>query len=226
MVSAEHAPRSLDVAGFGCLRNGRVLLRQIDFSLQAGQVLQLKGSNGAGKSTLLRSLAGLMPWRVGALAWCGQRVIASSPAFQRQLSYLGHQCGMSDALSGIENLRFALQMQAVPWSGERAAQVLRALDVLDVAARPFGRLSQGQRRRVAIARVLLSERPLWLLDEPDNALDAQGSALLVQLLSAHAQAGGLAMVVSHRGLLVPGVPALVLDLSAPSAAPAQQEVPC
>ena len=61
MVSAEHAPRSLDVAGFGCLRNGRVLLRQIDFSLQAGQVLQLKGSNGAGKSTLLRSLAGLMP---------------------------------------------------------------------------------------------------------------------------------------------------------------------
>lgn len=87
-------------------------------------------------------------------------------------------------------------------------------------------MSQGQRRRVAIARVLLSERPLWLLDEPDNALDAQGSALLVQLLSAHAQAGGLAMVVSHRGLLVPGVPAPVLDLSASSAVPAQQEVPC
>jgi heme exporter protein A len=117
-------------------------------------------------------------------------------------------------------------MQAVPWSGERAAQVLRTLDVLDVASRPFGRLSQGQRRRVAIARVLLSERPLWLLDEPDNALDAQGSALLVQLLSAHAKAGGLAMVISHRGLLVPGVPAPVLDLSAPSAAPAQQEAPC
>lgn len=196
------------------MRNGRVLLRNIDFTLQSGHILLLKGCNGAGKSTLLRSLAGLMPWRAGALTWCGQRGAASSPLFQQQLSYLGHQCGMSDTLSALENLRFALQMQGMPWSSERATQVLRTLDVLDVAQRPLGRLSHGQRRRVAIARVMLSERPLWLLDEPDNALDVQGCALLTQLLSAHAKAGGLAVVVSHRSISIPDLETPTLDLGA------------
>lgn len=208
------APLGLKISGFGCIRNGRVLLRNIAFNLDAGQVLLLKGGNGSGKSTLLRSLAGLMSWRAGALTWYGETVSASTHLFQKELSYLSHQCGMSDALSGMENLRFALELQAVAWSAERVASVLKRLDIAEVAQRPVGRLSQGQRRRLAIARVMLSERPLWLLDEPDNALDVHGSDFLAQFLAEHAKAGGLAIVVSHRGLVVPNTPTQVLDLSA------------
>lgn len=196
------------------MRNGRVLLRHIDFKLATGHILQLKGSNGSGKSTVLRSLAGLMPWRAGTLSCNGAKVLAHNPCFQQQLAYLGHQCGMSEALNGLENLRFALQLQGIAWRPLQVAAVLRDLDVADVAQRPVGRLSQGQRRRLALARVLLSERPLWLLDEPDNALDVQGSAFLSQALAAHARAGGMAVVVSHRGLALPDTLLQVLDLNA------------
>lgn len=120
---------------------------------------------------------------------------------------------MTDALTGIENLRFALKLLGVAWNTERVATVLNDLDMAEVAQRPVGRLSQGQRRRLAIARVMLSDRPLWLLDEPDNALDTHGSAFLEKALAAHAQAGGLAVVASHRGLVVPHMPIQILDLS-------------
>lgn len=226
MVMAFPAPQSLQVAGFGCIRNGRVLLRHIYFELASGQLLLLQGGNGTGKSTLLRSMAGLMHWRAGTLSWCGQAMSARNPLFQQQLAYLGHQCAMNDALSGAENLRYALQLQGITWQAERAHQVLEQLQVLHVAQRPLGRLSQGQRRRMALARVLLSDRPLWLLDEPDNALDVDGSALLAQILEAHAQAGGMAMVVSHRGIAVPEVPCQVLNLNDAASALQQGEGRC
>lgn len=226
MASVDERSLSLEVSGFGCIRNGRVLLRNIGFSLCSGEVLLLKGMNGTGKSTLLRSLAGLMPWRAGVLTWCGQPALAASASFQQQLSYLGHSSGMSDALSGLENLKFALQMQGVRWSDARATEVLRKLQILDVVQRPLGRLSHGQQRRVSIARVMLSERCLWLLDEPDNALDTQGCALLVQVLTAHVRAGGMAIVVSHRGMRVPDVPTLSLDLNAASCTHAGLEHLC
>lgn len=213
MLSQSIAPWSLEVADFGCIRNGRVLLRHIGFHLHAGQVLLVRGGNGSGKSTLLRSLAGLMTWRAGTLTWCGEKIVAKSPSFQKKLVYLGHQSAMPDALTGIENLRFALQLLGVAWNMERVATVLEHLDMVEAAQRAVGRLSQGQRRRLAIARVMLSERPLWLLDEPDNALDMHGSACLEKALAAHAQAGGLAVVVSHRGLVVPHLPLQILDLS-------------
>lgn len=214
MVNALPASQSLQVAGFGCIRNGRVLLRDIDLEVQSGQILLLQGGNGTGKSTLLRSLAGLMSWRAGELIWCGRQVTARHPEFQLQLAYLGHQCAMSDALSGMENLRFALQMQGVCWSAKQVVPVLEQLGLADLMQRPVARLSQGQRRRLALARVMLSGRSVWLLDEPDNALDAQACIWLADLLAAHAQAGGLSIVVSHRGITVPNTPTRVLDLSA------------
>lgn len=220
------ASQSLHVAGFGCVRNGRVLLRHINFELASGQLLLLQGGNGTGKSTLLRSMAGLMHWRAGTLRWCGHVMSARNPLFQQQLAYLGHQCAMHDALSGAENLRYALQLQGIAWQAERAHQVLQQLQVLHVAQRPLGRLSQGQRRRMALARVLLSDRPLWLLDEPDNALDVDGSALLAQILAAHAQAGGMAVVVSHRGIATPDVPCQILNLNPPSSALQREEGAC
>jgi ABC-type transport system involved in cytochrome c biogenesis ATPase subunit len=114
----------------------------------------------------------------------------------RRLAYLGHHSGMSDTLTGLENLRFALTLAEVPWDTGLVQQVLQQLALQDVVSRPLGRLSQGQRRRLALARVWLSQRPLWLLDEPDNSLDGEGSQCLAQMLEQHLEAGGLAVVVS------------------------------
>ena len=120
---------------------------------------------------------------------------------------------MSDALTGMENLRFALDLMAVHWNEARVQAALQALSLTGGVARPFGRLSQGQRRRLGLARVLLGERPLWLLDEPDNCLDVQGEQYLGNALEQHLASGGMAVVASHRNLVLPASWVTVLDLS-------------
>ena len=207
------ASRLLSISGLGCARGGRVLLRDLGLELGAGQLLMLRGHNGAGKSSLLRCLAGLLPWRAGSLQWCGNTLSPRDPAYQRQLAYMGHQAGMSDALTGMENLRFALDLMAVHWNEARVQAALQALSLTGGVARPFGRLSQGQRRRLGLARVLLGERPLWLLDEPDNCLDVQGEQYLGNALEQHLASGGMAVVASHRNLVLPASWVTVLDLS-------------
>lgn len=205
-------PCRLGVVDFGCIRGGKLLFKHLNFSVQAGQVLVVQGRNGAGKSSLLRSLAGLLPWRAGQLHWCGKALAARDGHYQQQLAYLGHQVAMSDMLSCLENLQFALKMMGVSWSPARALQVLEGLALHAVASRPVWHLSQGQRRRLGLARVVLSQRPMWLLDEPDNVLDLQGAQWLGQALQSHTAQGGLAVVVTHRGLELPGI-ALQLNLS-------------
>lgn len=128
---------------------------------------------------------------------------------------------MSDDLTGLENLRFSLKLMAVHWDDTTVNAVLQALALNDAAKRPFGRLSQGQRRRLSLARVLLCQRPLWLLDEPDNCLDTQGEQYLVQALEQHLAGGGMAVVASHRSLVLPASAVSVLDLSQPVQAAAK-----
>ena len=203
----------LSISGLGCARGGRVVLRDLGLELGAGQLMMLRGHNGAGKSSLLRCLAGLLPWGAGSLQWCGDTLSPRDPTYQRQLVYMGHQAGMSDALTGLENLRFALDLMAVHWNEARVQAALQALSLSGVVTRPFGRLSQGQRRRLGLARVLLGERSLWLLDEPDNCLDVQGEQYLGDALDQHLSSGGMAVVASHRNLVLPAVRVKVLDLS-------------
>lgn len=182
------------------MRGGKVLFRDLGFQLGRGQTLIVKGANGAGKSSLLRSLAGLLPWRAGQLQWCGQALKATDATYVQSVAYLGHHGGMSDTLTGLENLRFALTLAGVHWDAGLVQHVLHQLALQGVVSQPFGRLSQGQRRRLGLARVWLSQRPLWLMDEPDNSLDDDGSLRLAQMLEQHLDAGGLAVVVTHRGL--------------------------
>lgn len=205
--------RFLGVSGLTCVRGGMVVLRDLGLALGAGQLLMLRGHNGAGKSSLLRCLAGLQPWRAGNLEWCGAALSPQNPVYQRQLAYMGHQAGMSDTLTGMENLRFALNLMAVNWNEARVQATLQALSLAGVVARPFGRLSQGQRRRLGLARVLLGERALWLLDEPDNCLDVQGEQYLGEALERHLASGGMAVVASHRNLVLPTSRVTVLNLS-------------
>lgn len=218
--------RFLGISGLICVRGGRVVLRDLGLEVGAGQLLMLRGHNGAGKSSLLRCLAGLLPWHAGSLEWCGAALSPQNPVYQRQLAYMGHQAGMSDTLTGMENLRFALDLMAVNWNEARVQAALQALSLTELIARPFGRLSQGQRRRLGLARVLLGERALWLLDEPDNCLDAQGEHYLGQALEQHLAGGGMAVVASHRNLVLPTSSVSVLDLSQAVAARNEQVAVC
>ena len=208
------------------MRGGKVLFRDLGFQLGRGQALIVKGANGAGKSTLLRSLAGLLPWRAGQLQWCGQVLKATDVSYAQSVAYLGHHSGMSDTLTGLENLRFALTLAGVHWDAARVQHVLHQLALQGVVSQPFGRLSQGQRRRLGLARVWLSQRPLWLLDEPDNSLDDDGSLRLAQMLEQHLDAGGLAVVVTHRGLALPPERMQTLTLFSAVARTVSQPQPC
>lgn len=219
MTVSDHAPCQLDVSGLGCIRSGKVLFRHLDLQLQSGQMLVVQGGNGVGKSTLLRTLAGLLPWRAGQMRWCGQPSAARDAAYQQSLVYLGHQTGMHDALSPLENLDFSLRLMGCPSERAQTLQVLADLGLAAVADRPMAQLSQGQRRRTGLARVWLSRRPLWLLDEPDNALDAQGAEWLAQALGLHMAGNGMAVVVSHRGLAMPSTAYRSVQLPPPAAAP-------
>lgn len=218
--------RFLGISGLTCARGGRVVLRDLGLEVGAGQLLMLRGQNGAGKSSLLRCLAGLLPWRAGSLEWCGAALSPQNPVYLRQLAYMGHQAGMSDTLTGMENLRFALDLMAVNWDEPRVQSALQALSLTELITRPYGRLSQGQRRRLGLARVLLGERALWLLDEPDNCLDVQGEQYLGEALERHLASGGMAVVASHRPLVLPSSRVTVLDLSQAGAARKEQVAVC
>lgn len=169
-------------------RGDRILFQALDLKLEAGVALHLLGANGAGKTTLLETLAGLRRPRGGRIS----SIQAS------QLHWLGHRDGLALELSPLENLKFWCALNAAPQ--DAIGDALQALDVHRLRFRPCGRLSAGQRRRVALARLLLQQRPLWLLDEPLAALDRAGISAFEQLLGAHLAAGGSAIFSSHQSL--------------------------
>lgn len=189
-----------------CRRGGRTVLANLSFELQQGCVLELRGANGSGKTTLLRVLAGLAPISGGELLWNETPPLPDEHA--TRMAYLGHLNGLSTELSSEENLRFAQQLAG---GGEPAA-ALNTWGLSTMANQPVRFLSQGQRRRLALARVWLSQRKLWLLDEPCAALDHAGEQLFDAQLSAHLAAGGMAVVATHRALNVPATALQRIDL--------------
>ena len=203
---------NLTVSGLGVMRAGRVLFRQLGFQLSAGQALMLRGANGSGKSSLLRTLAGLAPWQAGQLRWRGQAVDSRAPAYLGELAYLGHTNGLSDGLSLHANLDFGLALHGTTRDARSRSEVLDRLNLRALGDRLVGRLSQGQRRRVGLARLMLSGRRLWLLDEPESSLDAAGLKLLEQVLLEHLARGGLAVLASHGELCLPERHLSVLNL--------------
>jgi heme exporter protein A len=175
------------------------VLRGVSFSVAGGQCLQVTGANGAGKTTLLRAICTLVPLESGRVLWRGADQAADPDAFHAELSYLGHENALKGELTAAENLRFAARMRRRIEADEIRAALERTAvaDSADIMTR---RLSAGQRRRVALARVLLSRASLWVLDEPTSNLDQRGQALLSELIGAHLQAGGVAVVATHQSL--------------------------
>ena len=181
----------LSVEALTLYRGSRKLAADLSFGLDAGTALHLRGSNGVGKTTLLEVLSGLRRVEEGQVS---QRPDSS------QLHWLGHKNALNLSLTPQENLEFWCGLHAVDASGISAA--LENLGVSRVRHRPCRTLSAGQKRRTALARLLLSPRKLWLLDEPLDGLDAQGLALFADLLNQHLQLGGAAVITSHQPLPV------------------------
>ena len=199
----------LEVADLACRRGGRRVFDRLSFGLAAGELLALTGRNGSGKTTLLRALALLVRPESGTIRWQGADVQGEPEAWRARLAWLGHLDGLKGDLSVRENLVVAQKLRGGPPAENRLDGVLIAFDLSSLALRPVRTLSAGQRRRTALARVLLSQAPVWLLDEPLNALDQPAQDAFRAALANHLAAGGLALAATHAGL---GLPARALDL--------------
>lgn len=197
-----------------CLRGDRLLFRRLDLSVRSGELWRIVGANGAGKTSLMRQLCGLRHLDNGTLHWQGTPVAADRDAFCAGLLYLGHALALNDLLTPLENLRFAVQAAGDACRPEDCAEALRRMGLSRALNLPCKVLSQGQRRRVGLARLhLAAHRPLWLLDEPFTALDVAAVEELAALLDAHCAAGGAVVLTSHQDVAFK-TPLLRIDVEA------------
>ena len=197
---------TLTLTNLSCTRGERTLFQSLDLHVEAGEVALVRGANGSGKTSLLRMIAGLLNPSHGSISWSGA---AEDLPLQSQLHFLGHLDGIKPTMSVGETLRF--------WSAMKggAPDINEPLDAWNLSSLrdlPCGILSAGQRRRVALAQLELTDRPLWLLDEPTGPLDEIGVQLVTAAISRHKAAGGVTLIATHRAMDVGD--AQVLDLSA------------
>ena len=184
--------------GLACGRGGRLVFEGVSFALAPGAALLLRGPNGAGKSSLLRLVAGFLVPAAGALRWDGRPALADMAGHRARLHLIAHSNAIKTALTVRENLRFAAAIAGAPAGPLKHA--LAGFELTALADVPAAYLSAGQQRRLALARLLASARPLWLLDEPDAGLDAANRAHLARAVAAHREAGGIALIATHREL--------------------------
>lgn len=195
--------------GLACRRGERLVFAGLDCRLPAGGALVLTGSNGSGKSSLLRLFATLLNPAAGELLWSGVPVAHDASRYRALVHYVGHLDATKPTLTSREMLGFwaALRGTVTPAIDE----ALAAFGIGAVAERPCGWLSAGQRRRLALARVIAARSPIWLLDEPTAALDADGEARLLSLIAEHRAAGGRVVIATHQQLALGDAAVIVLD---------------
>jgi heme exporter protein A len=192
-------PNALTLSELSCTRGGRQLFSGVTHQVLPGQLLRVKGLNGAGKTSLLRMLCGLLLPSSGQVLWRGKLLAAQREGFGQDLVYLGHAAALKDELSPLENLLDACALGGRAPDAAAAMTALRAAGLRGHERTAARRLSQGQKRRSALARLALSQHaPLWILDEPFNALDTAANAWLTSLIEAHLHRAGMVILTSHQ----------------------------
>jgi heme exporter protein A len=192
------------VENLACRRGPRPVFRNLEFALDHGEALFVAGPNGSGKSSLLRILAGLLPAAQGSVLWAGGSMDWGE--HKKRLHYIGHQDAVKPELTVAENLDY--------WRALRAARMQELPAELGLDAlreRPVRILSAGQKRRLALARLLLIDVPLWLLDEPATSLDRDGQEMLAGLIAQHRAKGGIAVIASHHEMNLPAAQKISLQ---------------
>lgn len=203
----------LEVGNLACSRGDHRLFSGLSFTLHPGQIMQIQGANGSGKTSLMRTLCGFNMPDEGVISWCGADVRDLQEDYYAKMIYLGHLNAIKDELSALENLRISAGLSGAELNEEEAIAALRRMGLRGRERLPTKVLSQGQRRRVALARLLVSDATLWVLDEPLTALDVRAVALIEELLAEHLAAHGMVIFTTHQPLSVVGVDMRCLSLS-------------
>lgn len=199
---------SLQGQNLSCIRDDRVLFENLHFELNSGQILLLEGKNGSGKTSLLRILCGFREPDAGEVIWCG---VPIDNQYYADMAYVGHLDGVKKELTVLENLRVLLALgQTGDYSIPDALRKVHLNGYDDVLVQT---LSAGQKRRLSLARLLMTKNHLWILDEPFTSLDKQGIALIESLMVEHCQQGGMIVMTSHHDISLPEVDVQRIHLS-------------
>ena len=201
----------LEATDLAIFRGEHCLFSKLSLAVGSGQVLQVSGDNGSGKTTLLRGLCTFVPLEAGAVTWRGTTLPDKRDLFYSELTYLGHHEGLKGDLSVLENLAASASLSGA--DGDRIPEAIEQVGLVSQAELPCRSLSAGQRRRVSLARLLVSRTPLWILDEPLTSLDIHGKTLVERLLVEHVSNGGLVVYTTHQPLSLPGCDVQILRMS-------------
>jgi heme exporter protein A len=190
----------LEVINLGCIRGDRRLFKDLNFSAKPGELMELRGANGSGKTSLVRILCGLATPAAGEVRWQGQNIRSLGEEYLRDVAYLAHQNGVKDELSAIENLRISSAVNGSALGRDQAQQVLGRIGLSRQQNLPAHSLSAGQRRRLALARLLTTKATVWILDEVLTSLDDAAVKLSGEFIDDHLENGGIAIIATHQEL--------------------------
>ena len=196
-------PSSLRANALTCVRGERTLFTGFNLEVSAGEWLHVRGENGIGKTSLLRLLSGLTKPAAGEIFWNEQLISADPSEYHRNLLFLGHRDSLKEDLTALENLSIATALDGITVSEEEILLALHRFGLRGREDLPVNCLSAGQKRRVLLARLLLRQAKLWILDEPFNALDVRAVEMLSELILEHIASGGIAIMTSHQEIPMP-----------------------
>ena len=204
----------LEAVNLECVRGDRTLFSDLSFSLESGVLLRVAGTNGSGKTSLLRILCGLLSPTQGEVRWRGSDIRSLREEYWKEIIYLGHSNAVKDELTATENLMVACTLAGMDVDREQASAALHCFGLAHCAALPAKVLSQGQRRRVSLARLILSEKlPLWILDEPFIALDTAAVDYMQTLIAQHVARGATVVLTTHQEAPIATATLVTIDLT-------------